>query len=232
MFFWDPRYFIFALPALLLAMYAQSKVKSAFAKYSAVANRKGMTGYQAARTLLASSGLSHVDVEGARGTLSDHYDPRKKILRLSPEVAQQPSLAAIGVVAHEVGHAIQDQQHYALLSLRAGLVPIVNIGSWLGPIIFFVGFLLLPTTNMAWIGVILFSLSALFAMVTLPVELNASKRALQLLTTSGLVTTAEEKQGVSSVLNAAAWTYVAAVAQALSTLLYYVFILMGSRRRR
>ena len=230
--FWDPMYFVFALPALLLAFYAQSKVRSAFAKYSAVPNQRRMTGLEAARLLLAASGLGNVGVEGARGSLSDHYDPRKKILRLSPEVAQQPSVAAIGIVAHEVGHALQDKEAYGPMRLRSGLVPIVNFGSWLGPIIFFLGWFLLPTTNMAWIGIILFSLSAVFALVTLPVEFNASRRALQLLTSNGVVVSAEEREGVSKVLNAAAWTYVAAVAQALSTLLYYVFLLTGSRRRR
>ena len=230
--FWDPMYFVFALPALALAFYAQAKVRSAFSKYSAVPNQRRMTGLEAARALLAASGLGNVEVEGARSSLSDHYDPRKKILRLSPEVAQQPSVAAIGIVAHEVGHALQDKEAYGPMRLRSGLVPIVNFGSWLGPIIFFLGWFLLPTTNMAWIGIILFSLSAVFALVTLPVELNASQRALQLLTSNGVVVSAEEREGVSKVLNAAAWTYVAAVAQALSTLLYYVFLLTGSRRRR
>ena len=230
--YWDPMYFFFALPALILAFYAQAKVRSAFAQYSEVPNRRRMTGLEAARVLLAASGLGNVDVEGARGSLSDHYDPRKKILRLSPEVAQQPSVAAIGIVAHEVGHALQDKEAYGPMRLRSGLVPIVNLGSWLGPIIFFLGWFLLPTSNMAWIGVLLFSLSAAFALVTLPVELNASRRAMQLLTANGVVVNAEEREGVSKVLNAAAWTYVAAVAQALSTLLYYVFLLTGSRRRR
>jgi len=225
-------YFIFALPALFLALYAQAKVKSAFTKFSAVPNARRISGYQAAQVLLSSSGLGNVDVEGAQGMLADHYDPRSKRLRLSPDVAQRPSVAAIGVVAHEVGHALQDHTGYLPLRIRSGLVPVVNLGSWLGPIIFMVGVLLLPATNLAWVGVLLFSLSAVFALVTLPVELDASRRAMQLLTTSGLVTTAEEKAGVSSVLSAEAWSYVAAVAQALSTLLYYVFILTGGRRRR
>ncbi len=225
-------YLVFALPALLLGFWAQIKVKSAFSKYSQVANSRRITGFQAAQVLLSATGLGHIDVEGTQGALSDHYDPRSKRLRLSPEVAQRPSLAAIGVVAHEVGHAVQDSTGYLPLRIRSGLVPLVNFGSWLGPIIFLVGMLFLPTTRVPWIGVLLFSLSAVFALVTLPVELDASRRALQLLTANGLVTTAEEKSGVSSVLNAAAWTYVAAVAQAISTLLYYVFILTGSRRRR
>jgi len=229
---WDPMYFVFALPALLLAFYAQMKVRSAFSKYSAIPNQRRISGIEAAQRLLSASGLGNVDVEGAKGTLADHYDPRSKTLRLSPEVATRPSIAALGIVAHEVGHALQDSQAYFPLRLRSGLVPVVNIGSWLGPILFFLGWFLLPTTSMAWIGVMLFSLSTVFALVTLPVELDASRRARQLLTTSGLVMSAEEKQGVSRVLNAAAWTYVAAVAQAVATLLYYVFVLTGTRRRR
>ena len=159
-------------------------------------------------------------------------NPRAKILRLSPQVATQASVAALGVVAHEVGHALQDNEQYMPLRLRSGLVPVVNLGSWLGPIIFFIGLFFAPRTNLAWVGVILFALSALFALVTLPVELDASRRAMQLLTNTGLVASEEERKGVSSVLNAAALTYVAAVAQALSTLLYYVFILTGFGRRR
>jgi hypothetical protein len=231
MFYFDPMYFVFALPALLLAFYAQAKVQSAFNKYSQMRNRRNLTGQEAARYLLSAGQLS-VAVEGAQGQLSDHYDPRAKILRLSPQVATQSSVAALGVVAHEVGHALQDNEQYMPLRLRSGLVPVVNLGSWLGPIIFFIGLFFAPRTNLAWVGVILFALSAVFALVTLPVELDASRRAMQLLTNTGLVASEEERKGVSSVLNAAALTYVAAVAQALSTLLYYVFILTGFGRRR
>jgi uncharacterized protein len=231
MFFFDPMYFVFALPALLLAFYAQAKVQSAFNKYSQMPNRRNLTGQEAARYLLSAGQLS-VSVEGSQGQLSDHYDPRAKILRLSPQVAMQSSVAALGVVAHEVGHALQDNDGYVPLRLRSGLVPVVNLGSWLGPIIFFIGLFFAPRTNLAWVGVILFALSAVFALVTLPVELDASRRAMQLLTNTGLVAGEEERKGVSSVLNAAALTYVAAVAQALSTLLYYVFILIGFGRRR
>ena len=232
MFFWDPMYFVFALPALILGFYAQMKVQGAFNRYSAMPNRKGISGSQAARYLLSASDLRNVNVEGAQGLLADHYDPRSRILRLSPAVATEPSVAALGVVAHEVGHALQDKEAYVPLQIRSGLVPVVSFGSWLGPILFLIGFLFLPKSNLAWIGVIVFSLSAVFALVTLPVELDASRRALQLLTTTGLVVGTEEKQGVSEVLSAAAWTYVAAVAQALSTLLYYVFLLTGFSRRR
>ncbi len=228
----DPMYFVFALPALLLAMYAQFKVQGAFTKYSQIRNTRNIPGSQAAQYLLSAAGLQEVQIEGTRGTLTDHYDPRGKKLRLSSAVASQPSVAALGIVAHEIGHAQQDKQGYTPMRLRAGLVPMVNLGSWLGPIIFFAGLIFAPQSRLPWVGVILFSLSAVFALVTLPVELNASARAKQMLTATGLVASAEEQRGVSQVLDAAAWTYVAAVAQALSTLLYYVFILTGASRRR
>jgi hypothetical protein len=220
---------VFALPALLLAFYAQFKVKSAYNKYLQVRNQRGLTGVEAARQLLSANGLGHVSVEGSRGNLSDHYDPRSKTLRLSPQVARSSSVAALGIVAHEVGHATQDARNYTPLRVRSGLVPVVNFGSWLGPILFFIG-LLMNYTTLAWAGVIFFAGAAVFALVTLPVELNASQRAMQMLTTNGLVVSDSERKGVKKVLNAAALTYVAALAQALSTLLYYVFLLTGFSR--
>jgi Zn-dependent membrane protease YugP len=229
MFFFDPMYLVFALPALLLAFYAQFKVQSAYGKYSQKSNWRGISGLEAARYLLSSVGLSHVRVEGTPGQLTDHYDPRSETLRLSPQVANSRSVAALGIVAHEVGHAMQDAQAYAPLRWRTGLVPAVNIGSWLGPILFLIGFLM-RAPSLAWVGVLFFVGSAVFALITLPVELNASGRALQMLRTAGLVTGGQEIEGVKSVLNAAALTYVAALAQALSTLLYYVFLLTGFSR--
>ena len=229
MLIWDPLYFVFALPALLLALYAHFKVQTAYSKYSRVRNRLGVDGVRAAEMLLRHNGLYHVNIEGVPGQLTDHYDPRSKTLRLSASVARVPSVAALGIVAHEVGHAVQDAHNYAPLKLRSGLVPMVNIGSWLGPILFFLGWFL-NAFNLAALGVILFSLGAVFALLTLPVELDASRRALKMLQETGLVT-GEDLKAVKSVLSAAALTYVAAVAQALSTLLYYVFLLMGMRRR-
>jgi len=226
-------YLIFALPALLLALYAQWKVKSTYSRYSQVPNARGITGQEAARILLRSAGLDHISLEQTPGTLSDHYDPSKDVLRLSRGVANSPSVAALGIVAHEIGHAHQDATNYSPLRLRAGLVPIVNIGSWLGPIIFIVGLLMAPyigSTTVAWIGLFLFAGTAVFALVTLPVELNASKRAQQLLENYQLAS-GQELQQTKAVLDAAALTYVAALAQALSTLLFYFFILSGSRRR-
>jgi len=229
--FFDPMYFVFALPALLLAFYAQFKVQSAYRKYLQVRNQRGMTGLEVARYLLSANGLGHVSVEGAQGYLSDHYDPRSKTLHLSPQVAQSGSVAALGIVAHEVGHAAQDARGYAPLRVRSGLVPVVNFGSWLGPILFFIG-LLMGYTKLAWVGVLFFAGAAVFAVITLPVEFNASRRALQMLTTNGLVVSSSEAKGAKQVLDAAALTYVAALAQALSTLLYYVFLLTGFSRRR
>jgi len=221
-------YFIFALPALLLALYAQFKVQTAYSKYSRVRNRLGVDGVRAAEMLLRHNGLYGVNIEGVPGHLTDHYDPRTKTLRLSGSVARVPSVAALGIVAHEVGHAVQDANNYLPLKLRAGLVPMVNLGSWLGPIFFFVGFML-DQFNLAALGLVLFSLGAIFALLTLPVELDASRRALKMLRETGLVT-GEDAKAVKSVLSAAALTYVAALAQALSTLLYYGFLLMGMRR--
>ena len=140
MFFFNPLYLLFALPALLLGMYAQMKVRSAFEKYSRVRSARGVTGAQAARHILDENGLQFVTVERVDGFLSDHYDPRSKTLRLSSSVYDTPSLAAVGVAAHESGHALQDQQHYAPLNLRSAMVPAVQIGSWLGPIVFMIGF--------------------------------------------------------------------------------------------
>ena len=221
---------MFALPALLLGLYAQYKVQSAFSKYSRVRTWRGITGAQAARYLLDAFGLYDVRIEEVSGFLSDHYDPMNKVLRLSPEVARTPSVAAVGVAAHEAGHALQHAQGYWALQLRSAAVPGVQIGSWLGPIIFMVG-LLINFTSLAWLGVILFSAVVVFALITLPVEFDASARAKRLLVQEGILSP-EEMKGVNEVLDAAALTYVAAAIQALSTLLYYVFILTGFSRRR
>jgi len=232
-FLWDPRYLIFALPALLLAFYARAKVSSAYKRYSAQPNQRGLTGYDAARVLLRSAGLEGIGVEEVPGRLSDHYDPGKKVLRLSQGVARSPSVASLGIVAHEIGHAVQDATNYGPLRLRSGLVPMVSIGSWLGPIVFIAGYLLSAVTHstaIAWLGLFLFAGTVVFALVTLPVEFNASKRAVQLLNTYGLAA-GQELQQTKQVLDAAALTYVAALAQSLSTLLYYVFLLTGSSRR-
>jgi Zn-dependent membrane protease YugP len=234
MFIWDPRYFLFALPALLLAFYAQWRVKSAYSRYSRKANGRGLSGSEAARILLRSAGLDHIRVEEVPGQLSDHYDPGKDVLRLSQGVARSASVASLGIVAHEVGHAMQDATNYGPLRVRSGLVPVVQIGSWLGPLIFLAGFLLsgiTGSTSIAWLGLFLFAGTVVFALITLPVEFNASHRAVQLLRTYQLAD-GQELQETKQVLDAAALTYVAALAQALSTMLYYLFLLTGSSRRR
>jgi Zn-dependent membrane protease YugP len=233
MFIFDPRYLIFALPALVLAFYAQWRVSSAFGRYSKKPNHRGLSGSEIARVLLKSAGLDHVRVEETGGRLGDHYDPGKKVLRLSRGVSRGRSVASLGIVAHEVGHAMQDATNYGPLRVRSGLVPAVQVGSWLGPIIFFAGFFLsgmTGSTTIAWLGLFLFAGTVVFALVTLPVEFNASKRALQLLRSYQLAD-GRELQEAKKVLDAAALTYVAALAQALSTLLYYVFLLTGFSRR-
>jgi Zn-dependent membrane protease YugP len=229
-FYFDPLYFILALPALILGLWAQMRVRSAFAQYSRVRAMSGMSGAQAARRILDANGLQHVDIEQVQGMLSDHYDPRSKILRLSPDVYGTPSLAAVGVAAHEAGHALQDKSHYAPLRLRSAMVPTVQIGSWLGPIIFMVGLFMSGAlgNSIAWFGLVVFGATAIFALVTLPVEFDASKRAKQLLVSTGVLAPQEVK-GVDKVLDAAALTYVAAALQAIMTLLYYASLLMGRR---
>lgn len=228
--FFSPLYLCFALPALLLGLWAQMRVQSAYAKYSRVRAASGMTGAQAARRILDANGLHEVTVERVGGTLSDHYDPRSKTLRLSDGVYGTPSLAAVGIAAHEAGHALQDKTNYGPLALRSAMVPTVQIGSWLGPIIFLVGLFMAGAfgETIAWIGLAIFGATAAFALVTLPVEFDASKRAKELLVSTGVLAP-QELQGVNSVLDAAALTYVAAALQAIMTLLYYASLLMGRR---
>ena len=231
--FFSPLYFLFMIPPLLLGFWAQYRVKSTFNKYSQVRSGRGITGAEAARRILDSYGLRHVVVERVNGFLSDHYDPRSKTLRLSPDVYDSPSLASVGVAAHEAGHALQDQENYGPLRLRSNIVPAAQIGSWLGPIIIFGGFMMMSafgTSSLAWIGVAVLGITTLFTLVTLPVEFDASNRAKQLLVSDGILTP-QELGGVNSVLNAAALTYVAAAVSAVMQLAYYAFILTGASNR-
>ncbi len=227
---WDPMYWIMAAPALILALVAQWWVRHSYQKYLEVRNGANMTGIEATRHMMNRIGL-RLNVEKAPGVLSDHYDPRSKTLRLSEEVANQPSITSVAIAAHELGHAHQDAQNYTPMRIRSGLVPVVNFTSWLGPILFLAG-LWLSIHPIAWLGVLAFGAAALFALVTLPVELNASRRGMQMLEQSGILTTADERKKAKRVLTAAALTYVAALAQAVSTMLYYVMLLSGGRRRR
>jgi uncharacterized protein len=227
--FLNPLFWVFALPGLLLGLWAQARVKSSFNRYKKVRTMRGITGAQVARRLLDEQGLYDVAVEQTQGFLSDHYDPGAKVLRLSPEVYGTPSIAAAGVAAHEMGHALQDASGYAPLRLRSAIVPAAQFGSGLAPWLF-MGGLLLNFTTLAWVGVVLFGIAAFFTVVTLPVEFDASRRAKQLLVSSGLLV-GDEVKGVDKVLDAAALTYVAAAVSALGQLLYFVFILTGFGRR-
>ena len=223
------NYWIFMIPAFVLMMITSWYVKSAYKKWSRVASISGMTGLQAAQRLISAGGLFGVKVQEIGGNLSDNYDPRTKILHLSQGVAETASVASLAVSAHELGHAMQDSEGYLPLRFRAALVPMVNIGSYLGWILIMIG-LFLNYTNLAWIGVFAFAGGAVFALATLPVELNASNRARKLLADSGLITSQEEMRGVGRVLNAAALTYVAALVTALLQLLYFVNLVGGRRR--
>jgi uncharacterized protein len=226
--FFDPMYFVFALPALGLTLYAQFRVRTTYGKYSQVANASGMTGADVARRLLDISGLHNVAVERVPGDLTDHYDPRARVVRISDSNYASYSVAALGVTAHEVGHAIQHATAYGFMTFRTALVPVAGIGSNLGYILFMVGFFV-ASFQLATFGLILFSGAALFAAVTLPVEFNASNRAMALLTEHGMVS--HEDAGMAKkVLDAAALTYVAGLAQALSQVLYFAFLLSGMRR--
>lgn len=230
--FLNPTYLLFMAPAFILMLVVQWYVNSAYNKWSRVATRTRLTGAQAAERLIRSGGLYDVQVEAVPGNLTDHYDPRTKVLRLSPGVHGGASVASMAIAAHELGHAQQDREGYLPLRLRAALVPMVNIGSYLGWILIIIG-LLIRATGLAWLGVAVFAGGAIFALATLPVELNASARAKRLLVESGLIVGDDEQRGVSNVLNAAALTYVAALVTAVLQLLYYVMLVagMGGRRR-
>jgi uncharacterized protein len=228
---YDIRYFIFMIPAFILMAVVQWYVSSAYKKWSRVPTRSRMSGAEAAQRLASSAGLYDVSIEGVKGHLSDHYDPRSKRLRLSPGVYQGSSVASLAIAAHELGHAMQDQEGYFYLRLRSALVPAVNIGSYLGWFLILIG-LVINQLGLAWVGIAVFSGGALFALATLPVELNASARAKHMLTQSGLITGQDEMRGVNHVLNAAALTYVAALITAILQLLYWVMVVMGAGRRR
>jgi len=223
--FEDPLFWLFVLPGLLLGLYAQSRIKMNVAKYSQVETQSGMTGADVARRLLDAKGLSDVKIESAPGVLSDHYDPRSKILRLSQQVYFTPSVAAAGIAAHEAGHAIQDAQDYFPMEARSFIVPIVQLASQIAPWLFVAG-LMLELETLTWTGVILFGSSFFFALLTLPVEFNASARAKELLVSHGIIQGSDQIEGIDKVLDAAAWTYVAAAVSAVGVWLFYVFVLL------
>lgn len=231
----SPLYLLFSLPAVLLGLWAQWRVRAAVEKWSQVFTGRNATGAAIARTILNANGLSDVRIERVDGFLSDHYDPLSRTLRLSVANHDTPSVAAVGIAAHEAGHALQHAQGYWPLQIRSAIVPVVQFGSWLGPIVVMAGFALLSFGagvgyDIAWLGVLLFGAVALFTVITLPVEFDASRRAKEFLRDSGMISS-EEGGGVAQVLDAAALTYVAAAVSAISTLMYYVLLLSGMRRR-
>ena len=225
MFFWDPT-MILLIPAIILTLYAQQKVKSTYAKYSKESSRMGKTGKEVAQHILQKNGLGNIPIEISEGTLSDHYDPVKKILRLSNENYSGRSIAALGVAAHEVGHAIQHDKEYAPLNIRNTILPVANFGSTLAFPLFIGGFLF-SIPSLIDIGIILFAAAVAFQLITLPVEFDASKRAVASLQTGGMLQP-DELDKAKKVLNAAALTYVAAAAVAVMHLLRLI-ILRGSR---
>lgn len=228
----DPTYILCMIPAFLLTTLAQFWVNSTYRKWLQAPNSMRVSGADGAQRMLAHAGLQNVGLAGAQGQLTDHYDPRSKTLHLSQQVATVPSVASLAIAAHEIGHAVQDNEGYGPLRMRSALVPAAGIGSNLGWILLIIGFAM-QSFELAGLGLLVFSVGALFALATLPVELNASRRARQLLTDSGLIYNDEERGGVNAVLNAAAFTYVAGLAAALMQLLYFGLRVagLGGRRR-
>ncbi len=234
-FFWWDSTLLIVLPGIIFTLWAQMKVKSTYSTYSGLVLRPGMTGGAVARRILDSNGLRDVNIEVIRGQLTDHYDPRHRVLRLSEGCFYGANAAAVGVAAHEAGHALQHGKAYVPLKLRMAIVPVCNFGSNLAMPLFFVGLLLsytLPAaaSTLMFLGIAAFSLAVLFQLVTLPVEFNASRRAMRCLAGSGTMSE-EELKGTRKVLNAAAMTYVAALAVGLLSLLR-LLVIAGSRSRR
>lgn len=219
MFHFDPLYFAFLIPGVLLSLWASSRVKSTFRRYSQVASQKGWTGAEAARELIRRRGIDGVHVEETPGFLSDHYDPGARVLRLSPDVYHGRSLAALGVAAHEAGHAIQHAKSYAPLGFRSMVVKPAMIGSNIAPFVAGIG-IMLQSANLVWAGVIFFSAFVAFTLITLPVEFDASKRAVLALQETGMILP-HETPGTRAVLNAAAMTYVASAISAILQLVYF-----------
>ena len=225
----DLSYLVLVVPAILLGLWAQARVQSTYARYSQVRAVRGITADQVARRILDPNGLRDVSIQRIAGSLTDHYDPRERVVRLSETVYGSPSIAAIGVAAHEVGHAVQHATGYAPLKLRTAIVSVTNIGSTLSMPLILIG-ILLNSSRLALVGVALFGLVAVFQLVTLPVEFNASSRALA--TLDGMdILGREELGGARQVLTAAALTYVAALIQSLAQLLRLLLLVGGNRRR-
>lgn len=226
-------YLIFMLPALLLGIWAQAKVKGTFNKYSKVNNSRNMTGEQAARMILDQNGLRYVRIERVNGNLTDHYDPQEEVIRLSSKVYGSTSISAIGVAAHEAGHAVQHAEEYGPIKLRNAILPVCNFGSSIGPIMIMIGCIFASSKfgyDLIFWGIVLFSLVAVFQLITLPVEFDASSRALRVIRDSGMFAE-EDVKGTKKVLSAAAMTYVAALITSVMQIIYYVTRFLGGRDR-
>ena len=226
-FYFDVYYIYLILPALIISIIAQMKVKSTFSKYSNM--HSGVTGAAAAEQVLHAHGVYNVSIERVAGNLTDHFDPRTNVIRLSESVYDSQSVSAVGVAAHEAGHAVQYAENYAPIRLRNKIVPVVNFGSSISWIVLILG-VLLSMPSLLWLGIALFSLSTVFHLITLPVELNASNRAMKTITERNLLNSEDEVRGARKVLSAAAMTYVAALLVSLAQLLRIV-MLFGNRRR-
>ena len=239
-YYFDWSYLVLVVPALLFSLWASARVNSTFKKYSAMRNARGMTGAEAARAVLNANGVTDVRIEYVSGNLTDHFDPKEKVIRLSQDVYDAATPAAVGVAAHEAGHAAQYAAHYLPIRIRAAIIPATNIGSKLSVPLIILGLLLpglrifAPYTEffnlIAWIGVACYSLCVLFQLVTLPTEFNASRRAVAAIERCGLLLP-EEQQGAKKVLKAAALTYVAALSASLAQLLRLIIIVGGRQRR-
>lgn len=219
--------YLLVIIAFLFSLWAQFRVKGNFNKWAKVANMNGLTGYEAARRMLDANGLHDVPIEPVRGTLSDHYDPIHRVVRLSEAVYYESSIAAVSVACHEIGHAIQHKERYPMLALRHRMFPVVNFASGVAPFMLLAGFLF-SSMNLVGLGIIFFSAAVAFQLVTLPVEFNASSRARRIMVEQGFIRN-EEERGVAKVLNAAALTYVAAALVSLLELLRLIMMFLGNR---
>lgn len=219
-YYYDLQYLFYLMPVLVISIYAQIKVKSAYNKYSKIRTSKGFTGREAARTILDRNGCADVEIGRVAGELTDHFDPRTNVINLSTNVYDSSSVAAVGIAAHEAGHAVQHRTGYAFIKLRTAIIPICNLGSSVAPILILLG-VMLGSLQLYWLGIIAFASIAVFQLVTLPVEFNASRRAIAILETNGTLNY-EELKGAKKVLSAAALTYVAALLTSLMQLLYFI----------
>ena len=236
MFYFDMTYLILVLPCVFLALWASFRVNSTFKKYSSQLSSGRITGAEAARQVLKANGVYDVRIDRVGGNLTDHFDPKTNVIRLSDSVYNSTSTAAIGVACHEAGHAVQYAQNYGPIKLRAAIIPITNIGSKLAMPLILIGLLLAYMENFSYLfvylGIACFGLSLVFQLITLPVEFNASRRAMQAIKSTGILTQQEEQVGARKTLSAAAMTYVAATAVALAQLLRLLIIFGGRGRRR